>query len=57
MFYEHPPFDLRRDVVIDSLHCLYLGVTLALLNLWFGKDNCGEVFTLEIRFVAQRVSY
>ena len=43
-FYEHPPFDLRRGVVNDSLHCLYLGVTLAKLNLWFGKDNHGEPF-------------
>ena len=29
------PFDLVKGPVIDSLHCVYLGVVRHLLNLWF----------------------
>ena len=35
----HSPVDLVKGVVIDGLHCLLLGVTLHLLNLWFDKRN------------------
>ena len=28
----HPPFDAVKGYAIDSLHCLYLGVTLLLLH-------------------------
>ena len=42
--YRHPPFNLKRRVVVDDLHCLYLGVVLTLLKLWFGKENKGQPF-------------
>ena len=29
-------------MVIDDLHCLYLGVTKRLINLWFGKSSRGK---------------
>ena len=29
--------ELPPAMVIDDLHCIYLGVTKLLLNLWFGK--------------------
>ena len=32
----HSPFNLCRGVVIDSLHCLFLGVVL---QLWFDKAH------------------
>ena len=32
-------FNLVWGVVIDDLHGVFLGVTLALLNLWFDKAN------------------
>lgn len=35
----HHCFDLVGGVVIDDLHGIYLGVTLALLHLWFDKSN------------------
>ena len=40
----HPCFDLVQGVVIDDLHGLYLGVTLTMLNLWFGKGNRGKEY-------------
>ena len=34
----HPPFDMVRGIAIDSLHCIYLGVTKH-LHLWFDKER------------------
>lgn len=42
--YRHPLFNLKRGIVLDELHCLYLGVVLTLLKLWFGKENKGKLF-------------
>ena len=33
----HQQLDFCRGVVIDSLHCIFLGVVLQLLKLWFDK--------------------
>lgn len=33
----HKPLDLVKAVVIDDLHCLFLGVTKHLIALWFGE--------------------
>ena len=33
----HKPVDLVKAVVIDDLHCLFLGVTKLLISLWFSK--------------------
>ena len=35
VLYLHPFFDLANGPVLDSLHCIYLGVVKTLLNLWF----------------------
>ena len=42
----HSPFDVCRGVVIDSLHCLYLGVMLKLLKLWFDKGSRAKDFSI-----------
>ena len=33
----HPPFQLPWGVIVDDLHCLYLGVASHLIELWFDK--------------------
>ena len=33
----HPPFQLPWGVIVDDLHCLYLGVASHLIDLWFDK--------------------
>ena len=40
----HPFFDLVRGVVVDDLHGVFLGVTLALLRLWFDKARKAEPY-------------
>ena len=40
----HHCFDLVGGVVVDDLHCIYLGVTLRLLHLWFDKTYRGKPF-------------
>lgn len=40
----HSPFDLVRGTVVDSLHCIFLGVASQLLSLWFDKKNRADVF-------------
>ena len=47
----HQPLDLVKGIVIDGLHSLFLGVTLHLLNLWFGKAYRGCAF-----FIGDKVS-
>ena len=47
----HKPFDICRGMVIDVLHCLFLGVSLKLLNLWFSKDTRMESSPCEQRSV------
>jgi len=43
-FHGHPPFHLVHGVVVDDLHCLYLGVVLGMLRLWFEKVNKAKPF-------------
>lgn len=45
----HKPFDICRGVVIDSLHCVYLGVTLKMLKLWFDKETRTETFSIRTK--------
>ena len=33
----HKPVDLVKAVVVDDLHCLFLGVSKLLISLWFSK--------------------
>ena len=33
----HSPFQLPWGVIVDDLHCLYLGVASRLIELWFDK--------------------
>ncbi len=47
----HTPFDICEGVVIDSLHCLYLGVSLKLLKLWFGKDARSNDFSIRNKVI------
>ena len=35
----HQPFDMARGFTVDDLHCIYLGVTLKMMHLWFDKVN------------------
>lgn len=50
----HKPFDICRGVVIDSLHCVYLGVALKLLKLWFDKDTRMEDFSIRTKVTIKR---
>ena len=38
----HKPLRLPWAVVVDDLHCIYLGVTLKFIHLWFDKQNRGK---------------
>jgi len=40
----HPPFNIVNGVVTDYLHCVLLGVTKSLIELWFGQPNRGKDF-------------
>ena len=42
----HPPINLALGCVVDNLHCLYLGVSQALLKLWFSKEYSSKDFSL-----------
>lgn len=35
----HQPLDVIRGFTLDDLHCVYLGVTLKLMHLWFDSIN------------------
>ena len=35
----HPPFNLVKGVVVDSLHAIFIGVVHQLLKLWLNKAN------------------
>ena len=45
----HQPIDICRGVVIDSLHCVYLGVTYKLITLWFGKESRNKNFSIRLK--------
>ncbi len=44
VLFVHKPCDLVTGCVVDDLHCLYLGVTKALLHLWLDKTNSKQPF-------------
>ena len=35
----HPPFNLVKGMVVDTLHTLFLGVVKGLLGFWFDKGS------------------
>ena len=39
-------FDLVYGIVIDMLHCIFLGVVKALLHLWFDQSHRNEQYSL-----------
>jgi len=49
--------DIFSSTAIDSMHCLFLGLTRALLHLWFDREHREESFSLcdKISFVNQRL--
>ena len=42
----HPGFDMGTGVAVDALHTIFLGVTLQLLDLWFGKKNRTQPYSI-----------
>lgn len=36
IIFQH--FDVPKEMTIDHLHCLFLGVTLALMKFWFNTS-------------------
>jgi len=38
----HKPFNLVQGFVIDMLHCVFQGVSLQLIRLWFDESNRGN---------------
>ena len=48
----HPPFQLPWGVIVDDLHCLYLGVASHLIELWFDKKYRGQD-----HYFGQKVQY
>jgi len=51
----HSPFNLCRGVVIDSLHCLFLGVVLQLLKLWFDKAHRKKPHSIRNKVSCKRI--
>ena len=43
----HPPIDIAKSCCIDSLHALYLGVSLKLLHLWFDKKGKSQAYNIQ----------
>lgn len=41
-----PCFDIIRGNVIDSMHCVYLGITKMMLNLWISVNYRNEKWSL-----------
>ena len=48
----HQPLDLIKAVVVDDLHCLFLGVTKHLISLWFSDKYKSFDF-----YIGGKVSY
>lgn len=38
----HKPFKVPVGVTVDVMHCVFLGVVVNLLKLWFGVAYRGE---------------
>ena len=57
IFSLHKPLDLVNGIVIDDLHCLYLGVTKTLLSLWFDDKYKSQVYHIGTKVhVSSRLS-
>ena len=46
MLLLHSPLDIVDGFVIDSLHSIYLGVTLHLLSYWFGVKHNRQPYSI-----------
>lgn len=42
VFATHPKFDLVKGFAVDSLHCVFQGIPLDLLKLWFDQKHDGK---------------
>lgn len=42
----HKSFKLPTGVVIDVMHCIFLGVVNALMAMWFGVGHRGKPFSI-----------
>ena len=43
----HPPFDICAGVVVDMMHCVFLGVIgKNLMKFWFGSAHHAKPFSL-----------
>ena len=47
----HKPFLLPTSIVVDDLHCIYLGVTKTILHLWMESKNRSAAF-----YIGKKVS-
>ena len=44
---SHLPFDMCAGVVIDMMHCVFLGVIgKSLMKFWFGSSHHAKPFSL-----------
>lgn len=54
-------FDIIKSVAIDPMHCIYSGVTKALISLWFDSSHHGKPwycksYLLEVNNRLQNIS-
>lgn len=49
MLFLHQHFDVARGVVIDGLHCLFIGVTLL---YWFSKEHARRPYSIRDKVCA-----
>ncbi|XP_033748473.1 uncharacterized protein LOC117333331 [Pecten maximus] len=49
-FMQLSMYDFVKSNCIDYMHCVLLGVTKRLINLWFSKENCRKKFSFWNKF-------
>ena len=42
----HKSFKLPVGVVIDAMHCIFLGIVTNLMALWFGVGHRGKPYSI-----------
>lgn len=47
----HHPLQLPPAMVIDDLHCVYLGVTKHLIKLWFNTEYRHASFSIRNKVI------
>ena len=47
ILFMHSGFDVAKGVAIDSLHVVFLGITLDLLHYWFDKKHQRKDFSIK----------